>query len=68
MANIRKEFKEVLLEPYLKENPEKRNSKMSINEVLDFETIFNLKYYSNCFLESLRIEPPVMYSSHCCMT
>mmetsp|Transcript_17007 Transcript_17007/g.16233 ORF Transcript_17007/g.16233 Transcript_17007/m.16233 type:complete len:82 (-) Transcript_17007:346-591(-) len=36
--------------------------------MLNFENIFNLTYYNQCFMESLRIEPPVLYSSHCTVT
>ena len=39
-----------------------------LENVLDFENIAHLKFYSSCFMESLRIEPPVMYSSPCCLT
>lgn len=39
-----------------------------VQDVLNFDSIADLKYYNNCFMESLRIEPPVMYSSHVTLT
>ena len=32
-------------------------------KAIDFDNIHEQKYYSNVFNESLRIEPPVMFSS-----
>lgn len=68
MANVRKEIRKEILVPYLESHPEAKNGKVTIDKMLDFENIFNLKYYNNCFMESLRIEPPVQYSSYCCVT
>ena len=36
--------------------------------MIDYENLFNLTYYGYCFSESLRIEPPVTYSSVCFLT
>lgn len=39
-----------------------------MDEALNFESIWDLKKYSWCFNESLRIEPPVMQSTFCMLT
>ncbi len=36
--------------------------------MINFDNMTNLKYNSNCFMESLRIEPPIQYSTYCCLT
>mmetsp|Transcript_30638 Transcript_30638/g.30113 ORF Transcript_30638/g.30113 Transcript_30638/m.30113 type:complete len:229 (+) Transcript_30638:599-1285(+) len=60
LDKIRAELKEQIILPYQKSHSEK----VEIERMMDFENIFNLKYYTNCFMESMRIEPPVMFSSY----
>ena len=40
-----------------------KGSNDKVENLLNYENIFELGYYSQCFSESLRIEPPVMFSS-----
>mmetsp|Transcript_32637 Transcript_32637/g.31850 ORF Transcript_32637/g.31850 Transcript_32637/m.31850 type:complete len:154 (+) Transcript_32637:123-584(+) len=66
LQEVRMELRREIIDPFIEKNPSCKDT--SIIDMLDFENIFNLKYYNQCFMESLRIEPPVIYSSHCSVT
>ena len=51
-----KELKEKLFQPYKDKN---QNAQYNISEIFDFENCSYLSYFSMCFNESLRIEPPI---------
>lgn len=59
---IRAEIDEVIVKPYLKENPTCPKKDIMKNAI-NYENIWDLKKYTNSFSESMRIEPPVLYSS-----
>ena len=65
MQKLRDEIKNVIVDPFRKQNP---NSEVKICDIIDYESMNELSYFSMCFNESLRIEPPVTYSSFCFMT
>ena len=67
LNKCREDIKTNVVKPYFEKHPEADKS-TSIVDMLDFENIFGLKYYNYCFLESLRIEPPVVYSSLNCVS
>ena len=46
VAKIRQEFKEIIIDPYLKMNPDKE---LNLYEAINFENMFELKFYTNCF-------------------
>eukprot|EP00351_Strombidinopsis_sp_SopsisLIS2011_P005270 CAMPEP_0116878832 /NCGR_PEP_ID=MMETSP0463-20121206/10587_1 /TAXON_ID=181622 /ORGANISM="Strombidinopsis sp, Strain SopsisLIS2011" /LENGTH=175 /DNA_ID=CAMNT_0004527457 /DNA_START=1007 /DNA_END=1534 /DNA_ORIENTATION=+ len=54
---IRKEIDTEIVQPFTGE----KNT--GILDMLDFENVYNLKYYSMCFYESLRIQAPVLNST-----
>jgi cytochrome P450 len=39
-----------------------------MTKALHFENIFEMNYFTNCFSESLRIEPPVTFTSSLMMS
>jgi hypothetical protein len=53
-AQVRDEIKKVVVDPYINANPGKP---FDMHQALNFENMFDLKLYGNCFNESLRIEP-----------
>ncbi len=55
------ELDEVIIKPYEKENPGK---KYSIKDSLNYINIQDLTYANYTFMESLRIEPPVSFSTY----
>lgn len=61
-------MKQNILDPYFKEHPEQKDNKPGYERILNFENMFDQKYFTNCFLESLRIDPPVTFSSMACLT
>jgi cytochrome P450 len=62
---VRNEINETIVKPYLKSNP---GEELDINRGMNFDNMFELKFYNNCFYESLRIESPLTYSSTIMMT
>jgi hypothetical protein len=60
----RDELTEMIVKPYLKENPDFKGLNV-IEHGLNYENIWDLKFFTSCFLESLRLEPPVTVSSAC---
>jgi hypothetical protein len=66
MKKVREEVSSVIAKPFKTLNPDVE--KIELEKVLNFENIFDLKFYGYCFMESLRMEPPVMYSSLCSLT
>ena len=54
----------MIVKPYLKENPDFKGLNV-IEHGLNYENIWDLKFFTSCFLESLRLEPPVTVSSAC---
>ena len=71
------EFEEELIKPHFKEEGEKNQTELTkgqtreqvdILDMIDFETGSNLKLYINCFNESLRMMPPVYFSSSVTMS
>jgi len=56
------EFKKAIVEPFEIENP---NTKFNIMDGITYDNINDLQFNNLCFLESLRIEPPVPFSSYC---
>lgn len=59
-----------IIQPHLKSLPHQGNAnksgisaKLSILDFISFENQGDLDYYSNCHNESLRIQPPVYFSS-----
>lgn len=59
------EFQRVVVQPYESANPGK---KYNIVDGLDFAGINELAFNSLCFMESLRIEAPVQFSTYCMMS
>jgi cytochrome P450 len=57
---VRIEIDRVIVSPYLEANP---GCKLDMKKALQYDNIFDLAYYTDCFQESLRIEPPVTYTS-----
>ena len=69
IQKIRDELKTVIIDPYLKNNSEKVITNEDIlYEALNYDNLWDLKYYTSCFSESLRIEPPVPYTSTVMLT
>ena len=58
MQKVRAEIKSQIIDPT-------KETTYELPQLLNYDNIFSLSYYANCFSESLRIEPPVMYSSLC---
>jgi len=65
---VRDEIKKVVIDPFLAKNPNISPKNISLEKVIDYEAIDELQYFTNCFLESLRIEPPVAASTICILT
>jgi len=53
------------MEPYLAKNPEAVKDDIILAKVIDYDSIFDLNFYTNCFMESMRIEPAVANSTTC---
>lgn len=64
---MRSELKALIVDPYLKESQNSMPSSC-FTDMLNFENMNDLSYFQMCFNESLRIQPPVTYSSMCMMT
>lgn len=60
LNKVKDEFNRVVIQPYMEANPGK---KVDVMEALNFDNAFDLKFYNQCFQESLRMEPPVKASS-----
>jgi len=60
MNEVRQDIKSTVIEPYIKVHPEIAKSEKLLDSALNFDSIWELKKYSYCFNESLRMEPPVM--------
>jgi cytochrome P450 len=67
MKKVRDEIKKVVIEPYLAQNPHEKEVPC-LSKILDYDTLNDLTFYSNCFTESMRIEPAVASSSFCQLT
>lgn len=65
LKKVRDEIKTLIVTPYKDMNPQ---APVNIVEILNYDNMMELHYFSMCFNESLRIEPPVTYSSYCFMT
>lgn len=65
MKRAKDEIKRVLVDPFRNQNPE---GEVKLWELLNYNTIEELSFFSNCFSESLRIQPPVAISSMCYLT
>lgn len=59
---MRNEFKAVIADPFKTENP---NQEANLDNLLTLDNVFELKFYIQCFSESLRMEPPVKQSTSC---
>jgi len=59
---MREEFKNVVVKPFKEQNPDKV---CDLNSLLNMYNVFEMKFYIQCFSESLRIEPPVKASTSC---
>lgn len=59
-TQILDELNQVIVQPFLSKNP---SVKYNICDLYDLEQIQSLEIFSNCFNESIRIQPPVTYSS-----
>jgi len=68
MEKIRNEIKKVVIEPYLAKNPSSNKNDISLEKIIDYDSIEELNFFTTCFLESLRIEPAVASSSICVVT
>ena len=65
------ELEEKIVKPYHIENYEETGETWKpsrISDMLTYENITNLDFISNCYNESMRIQPPVYYSSTSAMT
>jgi len=56
IQKMREEFKQAIAIPFKQNNPEKT---CNLENMLNSENIYDMKYYISCFNESLRLEPPV---------
>ena len=59
-AKLLEEIKKKVFIPYVKEN--KTQDGKSFIDFLNYESSMELNYFTMCFNESLRIEPPVSIS------
>ena len=64
-AKLMEELNTKIYGPYKKAYPDKS---YDVREVLSYENVQELSYFSLCFNESLRIEPPVVISSNLTFT
>jgi cytochrome P450 len=62
IQKMREEFQNVIVKPFKQENPDK---KCDLNSMMNLDNVYDLKFYIQCFSESLRIEPPVKASTSC---
>lgn len=56
----KEEYRRVIVDPFLKANPGKP---FDVIEATTYDNIQDLKFLSQCFSETLRIEPPLLYST-----
>lgn len=84
MQKVRQEIKRVVVEPYYKaaeaaaavmKNPKAKGAgsrddgdSTGLEKMLDYDNIFELHFYTYCFMESLRFESPVAASSTTILT
>jgi hypothetical protein len=68
MTAIKNEINKVVAEPYLKENGLKTLEFNKIHELLTVDSISDLTLMTESMLESLRLEPPIHYSTTHCFT
>jgi cytochrome P450 len=57
-----KELNDKIFEPY--KNANGSSQIYDVRKIFDYENVQDLKYFSMCFNESLRIEPPVVTSGN----
>lgn len=67
MKKARDELNDVILKPFLQQNTDFKGRNV-MEAALNYENMWELKYFTSCFLESLRREPPVTVSSACTLT
>lgn len=48
-----------IVNPYYDKNPSERGKVYDINRIFEFDRVMeNIPFYSQCFNETLRLEPP----------
>jgi cytochrome P450 len=60
---IRQEIKDMILDPYQKTTGKSHLEFNEICDLVDVDNTSDLRYFSNCYNESLRIETPVFYTT-----
>lgn len=75
LSKITDELDDAIVQPHLQELIKSGKAKtgdqfgdLDLIDLITFENNSDLQFYGNCFNESLRMQPPVYYSSFVCMS
>lgn len=63
IQKIRDEYKQMIVDPFVQSND--AGKQVNLDNMMTIENIYDLKFYIQCFNESLRMEPPVKASTSC---
>ena len=63
IQKIRDEYKQMIVDPFVQNND--AGKEVNLDNMMTIENIYDLKFYIQCFNESLRMEPPVKASTSC---
>ena len=64
-VKVMEEWTREILKPFQYANP---GQKFDLKKAYNYENALNLKYYTFCMNEALRIDPPAPFSTPCCFT